>query len=137
MPTTAGTGYYTTTLNNGQAGPSFANHNHQSSYSMGTSATNNKPAINVNNGTNLTMTHATVNTQSQYNVQFNNTIGISEKGSMRFDTANGNMEVFDGKEWVIVAGLGAESTRLERVINILLEDYPEVAADLVLRGEIE
>ena len=92
-------------------------------------------AINVNSGTSLNMSHAVVNTSSNYSVQFNNQ--NSNKGSFRFDTTCGNIEVHDGKEWVVVAGLSGSQTILDKVIQTLKEDYPEVLADLVLRGTIE
>lgn len=91
--------------------------------------------INVNSSTTLTMSHAAVYSGTNYSVQFNNQ--NSNKGSFRFDTNNGNIEVHDGQDWVVVAGLSDSQTILDKVVQTLKEDYPEVLADLVLRGTIE
>lgn len=111
------------------------NVNTQPSISLGV-ASNGTPAVTTSGSSNMSLGSTLINTNSNYSVTFNNT-STEIKGSIRFDTARGNMEVHDGDEWVIMCGLDSDQSKSQKIINALLADYPEIAADLVLRGIID
>lgn len=55
----------------------------------------------------------------------------SKIGEFQF-TADGQIQVYDGKDWVVVAGLEKE-TQIDKIKAVLREFYPEVLFDLVMR----
>lgn len=106
--------------------------NKHPSVSIGTSASGAPAISSTGPGT---MSSLTVNTTSNYSVEFNNPSGV-EKGSIRFNTSTGNIEAHDGNNWVIISGLESPQQNLNEIINALVQDYPEIAADFILRGLI-
>ncbi|AUS02981.1 hypothetical protein NVP2275O_400 [Vibrio phage 2.275.O._10N.286.54.E11] len=58
------------------------------------------------------------------------------QGSVKIDPSEGGIFIHDGEDWTIITDTD-KSKKYDATLQVLAEDYPEVLADLVLRGIVK
>ncbi len=79
--------------------------------------------------TNMTLKQKTIDFTKGSGAQY-------QPGDMHMDLDEGCLKVYDGNEWLQVTDGLEEKTKIEKIKDELMENYPEALFDLIIKGLI-